>query len=201
MPILALAKALLSAAVKVITHKLMRLGRRLRAQQQAASGEKLPNTDRIAVCLDDTIGALTGRAGTPSWWQNAIAKVEQAGINPDPIFRGQSLWSWLDDPQVRYGLRALAARRLDGQRKSSSDDTDLALLASKYEERVGDGGAAAHGIVDVILTVLIAGLQADLASDPGAGALSLQLFLPPGYGILREGRGVFVWVGREPEGW
>jgi hypothetical protein len=175
MPILTLAKALLLATAKAITPKLMRQGRRLRAQHQAASGEKLPNVDRIAVCLDETIGALTGRAVTPSWWQNAIAKVQQAGINPDPIFRGESLWPWVDDTEVRQALRALAARRLDGQPKSCSDDADLDLLASKFEERVGEVGAAARGIADIILTALIAGFQTDLASDPSAQALSLQL--------------------------
>jgi hypothetical protein len=175
MPILTLAKTLLLAAVKAVIPTLTRQGRRLRAQRRAARGEELPKADRIAACLDETIAALTGRANKPSWWPNAIAKVQQAGINPDPIFRGESLSPWLDDPQVRQGLRALATRRLDGQPKSSSDHTDLALLASKYEERVGDAGTAAGGIVDVILTVLIAGLQTDLASDPGAGALSLQL--------------------------
>jgi hypothetical protein len=175
MPILTLAKAPLLAAVKVVTSSLTRQVRRLRAQRRAARGEELPKPNRIAACLDETIAAMTGRANKPSWWPNAIAKVQLAGINPDPIFRGESLSPWLDDPQVRQSLRALAARRLDGQSKSSADDTDFGLLASKYEERVGDAGVLARGIVDVILAVLMAGFRADLASDPGLQALSAQV--------------------------
>lgn len=60
MPILTLVKSAAIATVKAITSKLMRLGRRLRAQWQASSGERLPNTDRIAPrCLTYSIA---GRA-------------------------------------------------------------------------------------------------------------------------------------------
>jgi hypothetical protein len=121
MPISISARALLSACAKAIAPRLLRLGRRLHAQRQAASGEVLPTTDRIVVCLDETIAALTGRANKLSWWPNAIAKMQQAGINPDPIFRGASLSSWLDDLQVRQSLRALASRRLhDGSDEPGS---------------------------------------------------------------------------------
>ena len=108
MPILTSAKALLLACAKAIAPPLLRQGRRLRAQRQAASGVELPSTDRIAASLDETIGALTGRANKPSWWPNAIAKMQQAGINPDPIFRGESLSPWLDDPQVRSAYLGIA---------------------------------------------------------------------------------------------
>jgi hypothetical protein len=175
MSILALARELLLATAKAVAAPAMQQGRRLRAQRQAASGAAVPKPDRIAVCLDETIGALTGRATKPSWWQIAVAKAQQTAINPDAIFRGQSLWAWLDDPQVRGALRTLATRRLDGQSQSDADETDLALLASRYEEIVGDAGAGARGIIDVVLDMVVAGVQADLTTDPGARALSLQI--------------------------
>ncbi len=79
-------KAQLLAIAKPAVGRVFQEGRRLFAQRRAASGEAPPGTDRIAAALDLTIGALTGRADQPSRWQGAIAKVRQAGINPDPIF-------------------------------------------------------------------------------------------------------------------
>jgi hypothetical protein len=175
MSILASARALLLATAKAVAAPVMQQGRHLRAQRLAASGAALPNPDRIADGLEETIGALTGRATKPSWWQTAIAKTQQLAINPDALFRGQSLWGWLDNPQVRGALRTLAARRLDAGSEPGADETDLAILKSKYEELVGDAGAAAGGIIDVVLDVLVAGVQADLTAHPDARALSLQL--------------------------
>jgi len=165
------AKALLSA----IARPLIRLAQRVFAQRRAASGEAPPKVDPIATALEQTIGGLTGRATTSSWWQNAIAKAQQAGIDPDPIFRGESLWQWLDDAGVRQALRSLAVRRLSGPPDSQADSTDTVILKSKYEEHVGDIGAAAQGRIAVILDVLVAGFQADLATDRSARALGLQI--------------------------
>ena len=175
MSILDLAKGLLSAAAKAVISPVVQHGQRLHAQRQAASGKALPMPDRITAALEETIGALTGRAAKPAWWQAAIAKARQLAINPDDLFFGQSLWAWVDDPQVRRALRALAARRLDGQPVSDADQTDRDLLARKYEELIGDAGASARGRIDIILDVLIAGVLADLSSNPAVRALSVQL--------------------------
>jgi tetratricopeptide (TPR) repeat protein len=101
--------------------------------------------------------------------------LKQAGINPGPIFSGESLWPWLDDLDVRQNLRALAAIRLGGGSQPHDEERYNSALASKYAERIGDAGAFSRGIVDEVLSVLVAGIEADLAGDQGAQAISLQL--------------------------
>jgi hypothetical protein len=149
--------------------------RRMRAQRRAAAGEAAAADDRIAAVLEDTIGALTGRSAEPSWWDGAIAAARQAGIAPDPIFRGQSLHVWLDDLQVREALRTLAAYRIANPGGLTSEDVAYDLLAKKYQDLVGELGSLSRGKVDVIIAVVQAGLQADLVSNPATSALSVQL--------------------------
>jgi len=160
---------------RTLLSRVRRTLRRTRAQRQAAAGESGVGGDRIAVVLEEAIGALTGRSVEPSWWKGAIAKARQAGIAPDPMFRGQSLWAWLDDPQVRETLRTLAAYRIANPRGSASEDSAYDLLAERYQDLVGDLGSFSRGKVAMIVAVVQAGLQADLAGDPAASALSVQL--------------------------
>src|SRR5271166_5292057 len=100
------------ALAKLWVGRVTRELRRIFAQRQAAAGNSIPNGDRIAVVLEETIGALTGRSVEPSWWRSAIAQARQVGIAPDPIFRGQSLLPWLYDKQVREALRSLIAYKI-----------------------------------------------------------------------------------------
>jgi hypothetical protein len=114
-------------------------------------------------------------SSTPERCLSAIAVICSATPDTTPSKAVLRRKLWIDNPQVKGALRSLAARRPDGQPHTDADDTDLALLASRYEELVGDARAAARGIIDVVLDVLIAGVQADLTTHPGARALSLQL--------------------------
>ncbi|MCF3948849.1 hypothetical protein [Acidiphilium iwatense] len=174
MSLITTLKEALMFVLKVATGPIIRQVKRLNAQRKAASGVVSPPTNRIEICLSETINALTGRAAQPAWWRNAIATAQQASIRPDPQFFGESLWKWLDDPKVRQCLSSLAANDLSGRPRLPADDQNRQALASKYEELVGDKGTLASGIVEVILAVLIAGLQADLATNPSAQALSAQ---------------------------
>ena len=163
------------ALVKRIAGPALGLGRRLNAQRRAAAGTHLPPEDRVGVILEDTIGALTGRSTQPGWWLSVLARIQQIGINPDPLFQGESLLPWLDDRLVRKDLRRLAQRRITGPSGQAGDQACYERLARRYETLVGDIGASASGKVDQILAVLVAGLDADISSSATGRALSVQM--------------------------
>jgi hypothetical protein len=163
------------ALVKRAAGPALGLGRRLIAQRRAAAGTHLPPADRVDAVLEDTIGALTGRSSQPDWWLSALARIQQIGINPDPLFQGESLLPWLDDRLVRKDLRRLAQRRITGPSGQAGDQACYERLARRYETLVGDIGASASGKVDQILAVLVAGLDADISSSTTGRALSVQI--------------------------
>jgi hypothetical protein len=111
----------------------------------------------------------------PAWWSAALARVQQAGINPDPLFRGESLLPWLDDGSVRQELRSLALRNITFSAGQATDQASYDRLGHRYEALVGDVGALARGKADQILAVLLAGLAADISGDPPSQALSFQI--------------------------
>ena len=174
MLLLSHAQAAFPGLAKWLGAAAMPEARSLLAQRRAARGEKLPEPDLIEVRLEETINGLTGRGRRPAWLANAIAQLRQRSIDPDAMFRGESLHAWLDDPDLRGQLRVLARHKLSGQAGSEAEASCRASLARKYEELVGDHRSQAQGRIDVILDVLLAGVSADEDRSASATALRVQ---------------------------
>lgn len=145
----ALAESLASMAQAVWPH-----ARRLYRERQAGKMPLVNRDDLLEQGLNETFARLSRGQIDDVWWRGLLNRIGHSLITPE-FLRNPALQEWLVDPQVQSDFKALARARVMGA--DADDEQTLTRLQHTYEEKTGEHGRFAHGPIDVVLAILVAG--------------------------------------------
>jgi hypothetical protein len=161
--------ATVKAFVVSLGSQLVSPAKRLWAERAAGRSDRAPDRRLLRSELETTLNRLAGFQRYDSWWRDALLVLGHALVTPE-FLKSPSLQDWLAQADVRDDLVRLAERRALGE--GSDDEAQIARLAASYEVRTGEAGALARGAIEVVLDVMIAGLQASLKAGADQTALA-----------------------------
>lgn len=144
--------------------------KRLYAERTAALGEVEFQPRLLRKQVDDVLERLSGHAFDQGWWSGVCAAVGHQVVVPD-FFRKPAIQSWLKDPDVRRGFRALVGATLSEMAEPETADT-VSMLLERYAHHTGELAQDGSGLVDIVCGIAVASLFSAL-DDKGIALATL----------------------------
>ena len=147
-------------AAKRILDEVVKRAVRVRAERTVAQGATIP--DLFDDVLKPTLQRLQTGGLTESWWRDVFVPLAHQDT-PRHHLEHPAVRQWLRNAQVGHDLFALTkAALLPG----TTHDADVRQrLAERYIEHTGVDHRAAEAIIDLVVSVLVAGFLADIPRD------------------------------------
>jgi tetratricopeptide (TPR) repeat protein len=148
----ALAKPLLTVGKALIP-----LVKRLKAEHQAGTDSANVKSALLDAVFDDTLNRLEDIEAHDSWWRELLQRAGTAYVRP-AYLATPSVRAWLREAAVRNDLKALARVTL---LPGSVDRAAIRRrLAERYARHTGEATRLARGRIDIVISILLAGMLA-----------------------------------------
>ena len=132
------------------------------------------NVSLLEHTISDTLSRLRGNNVTDTWWRNLLTAVGHKYVAPD-FLKVHAIREWLSHDEVAKDLRVLAADLVMGVSAERSEERER--LAAEYSKFTGEDRRRAHGPIDAVTGILVAGYLSSIPSNqrPLAGMLQQLL--------------------------
>ena len=121
--------------------------------------------------LNETLDRIRGGSIDAGWWQSLLDRFGQQYIAPD-FLRKPALQEWLGEEPVAQDLKNIATWRIMATAQDEAATRDR--LARTYSVHTLEAPHFAHGSIDVVVAILVAGYIEAIPTDPRATAGMLQ---------------------------
>ena len=158
----------LSAALRPVFRAVTQHVSRLHAERSAV--RPTYNASLLEHTINDTLNRLRGGNVTDTWWRNLLTAVGHKYVAPD-FLKVHAIREWLRQEDVAKDFRVLAADLVMGVSVERSEERER--LAAEYSNSTGEDRRRAHGPIDAVTGILVAGYLSSIPSNqrPLAGIL------------------------------
>ena len=160
--------SILATALRPVFRAATQHASRLHAERSA--GRPTYDASLLEHTLNDTLNRLRGGNVTNTWWRNLLTAVGHKYVAPD-FLRVHAIREWLSREEVAKDFRVLAADLVMGVSVERSEERER--LATEYSKSTGEDRRRAHGPIDAVTGILVAGYISSIPSNqrPLAGML------------------------------
>lgn len=155
-------------ALRPVFSAVMRHVSRLHAER---SGARLTyNASLLEHTINDTLNRIRGGKVSDTWWRSLLMAIGHKYVAPE-FLKVHAIREWLGREEVAKDFRVLAADLVMGVTAERSEERKR--LAAEYSNFTGEDTRLAHGPIDVVTGILVAGYIGSIPSTqrPLAGML------------------------------
>ena len=161
--------SILAAALRPVFGAAAQHASRLHTERSAVGSTY--NAGLLEHTINDTLNRLRGGNVTDTWWRNLLAVVEHKYVAPD-FLKVHAIREWLGQEEVAKDFRVLAADLVMGVSVERTEERER--LAAEYSKYTGEDRRRAHGPIDAVTGILVAGYLSSIPSNQRALAGMLQ---------------------------
>ena len=129
------------------------------------------NSSLLEHTIDDTLNRIRRGKVTDTWWQHLLAIIGHKYVAPD-FLKVHAIREWLSQEDVAKDFRILATDLVMGEYIERSEERER--LADEYSSYTGEDRRRAHGPIDVVTGILVAGYLSAIPANQRALAGMLQ---------------------------
>ena len=144
---------------------------RLLAERRAGQEPTTQPSSIMDDLLNGTLDRIRGGSIGAGWWQSLLDRFGQQYIAPD-FLRKPALQEWLGEEPVAQDLKTIATWRIMATAQDEAAPRDR--LARTYSVHTLEAQHFAHGPIDAVVAILVAGYIEAIPTDPRATAGMLQ---------------------------
>ena len=161
--------SILAAALRPVFSAVTQHVARLHAERSAV--RPTYNASLLEHTINDTLNRLKGGNITDTWWRNLLTVVEHKYVAPD-FLKVHAIREWLGQEKVAKDFKVLAADLVMGAPVERPKERER--LAIEYTKCTGEDRHRAHGPIDVLTGILVAGYLSSIPANQRALAGMLQ---------------------------